>query len=109
MKRVCGGAVENALGHLKTGHHQPLSATVLQDALRQTQNLELILSKTVSKGPPNWTFIDKGKLTEKSSLTKPNAPSPFPEAPPLCTKSLLLMRDTVKWQRPKENTYTGLC
>ena len=27
MKRVCGGAVENALGHLKTGHHQPLSAT----------------------------------------------------------------------------------
>ena len=34
MKGVCGGAVENALGHLKTGHHQPFSATDLQDAWR---------------------------------------------------------------------------
>lgn len=45
MKGVCDGAVENALGHLKTGNHQPLSATDLQDALRQTRSLELILSK----------------------------------------------------------------
>ena len=52
MKRVCGGAVENALGHLKTGHHQPLSATDFQDALRQIQSLELILSKINSlQGP----------------------------------------------------------
>ena len=35
MKGVCGGAVENALGHLKTGHHQPFSATDLQDAWRR--------------------------------------------------------------------------
>lgn len=29
--------------------------------------------------------------------------------PPVYTKTLSLLREAVKWQRTKENTYTGLC